>query len=85
MSDLTRDLTGTVIAVTGASSGIGLASVRMPVEGGAWVAVQARRSERLDQLVDELGSDKVVSVPGVVTDPAAARALVAGAVQRFGR
>ncbi len=85
MRDMTRDLTDTVIAVTGASSGIGLASARMLVEGGARVAVQARRSERLDQLVDELGSDKVVSIPGDVADPAAARALVAGAVQRFGR
>ncbi len=62
MRDMTRDLTDTVIAVTGASSGIGLASARMLVEGGARVAVQARRSERLDQLVDELGSDKVVSI-----------------------
>jgi len=55
MNDLTRDLSDTVIAVTGASSGIGLASARMLVEGGARVAVQASRSERLDQLVDELG------------------------------
>lgn len=85
MRDMTRDLTDTVAAVTGASSGIGLASARMLVGVGARVAVQARRSERLDQLVEELGPDKVVSVPGNVTDPAAARALVAGAVQRFGR
>ena len=85
MPDLTRDLTGTAVAVTGASSGIGRAAARMLVQSGARVAVQARRSERLDELVAELGSDKVVSVPGDVTDPAAARALVAGAVQSFGR
>jgi len=85
MSDMTRDLNDTVIAITGASSGIGLASARMLVEAGARVAVQARRSERLEQLVDELGSDKVVAIPGDVTDPAAARALVAGAVQTFGK
>ncbi len=85
MSDFTRDLMDTVVAVTGASSGIGLASARMLVEGGARVAVQARRSERLDQLVDEIGSDKVVGVPGDVTDPAAARELVAAAVRTFGR
>jgi len=85
MGDFTRDLMDTVVAVTGASSGIGLASARMLVEGGARVAVQARRSERLDQLVDELGSDKVVGVPGDVTDPAAARELVAAAVRTFGR
>ncbi len=40
MGDFTRDLMDTVVAVTGASSGIGLASARMLVEGGARLAVQ---------------------------------------------
>ncbi len=81
----TRDLSSTVIAVTGASSGIGAATTRLLVEVGARVAVQARRDERLKELVDELGSDHVVAVPGDVRDPASARALVAGAVEAFGR
>ena len=81
----TRDLASTVVAITGASSGIGQASARLLVEAGARVAVQARRGERLQQLVDELGSDKVIAVPGDVRDPASARALVAAAVDGFGR
>jgi len=81
----TRDLSSTVVAVTGASSGIGAATTRLLVEVGARVAVQARRDERLKELVDELGSDRVVAVPGDVRDPASARALVAGAVETFGR
>jgi len=80
-----RDLSSTVVAVTGASSGIGAATTRLLVEAGARVAVQARRDERLKELVDELGSDRVVAVPGDVRDPASARALVAGAVEAFGR
>ena len=80
----TRDLASTVVAITGASSGIGQASARLLVEAGARVAVQARRGERLQQLVDELGSDKVIAVPGDVRDPASARGLVQAAVDGFG-
>ncbi|GAB3677132.1 SDR family oxidoreductase [Angustibacter aerolatus] len=81
----TRDLTGTVVAVTGATSGIGQATARLLVEHGARVAVQARRAEQLQLLVDELGADRAVAVPGDVQDPASAEALVAGAVEAFGR
>ena len=41
MSDQERDLTGTVVAVTGAPAGIGRASARAPVAQGARV-VQLR-------------------------------------------
>jgi 3-oxoacyl-[acyl-carrier protein] reductase len=81
----TRDLSSTVVAVTGASAGIGAATARLLVEAGARVAVQARRKDRLAQLVDELGSDNAVAVPGDVRDPASARDLVQAAVDAFGR
>jgi 3-oxoacyl-[acyl-carrier protein] reductase len=81
----TRDLSSTVVAVTGASAGIGAATARLLVEAGARVAVQARRKDRLAQLVDELGSDTAVAVPGDVRDPASARDLVQAAVDAFGR
>jgi len=80
-----RDLASTVVAITGASSGIGQASARLLVEAGARVAIQARRSERLQQLADDLGPDKVLAVPGDVRDPASARALVQAAVHEWGR
>src|SRR5258708_26250455 len=50
-----RDIAGTVVAVTGASAGIGQATARMLVQAGAKVAVQARRADRLADLIDELG------------------------------
>lgn len=79
-----RHLTDTVVAVTGASAGIGRATTRLLVEAGARVAVQARRKDRLAELVDELGEKNVVAVEGDVTDPCAAEELVAAAVEQFG-
>lgn len=81
----TRDLTDTVVAITGASSGIGAASARQLLEAGAKVVVQARRRERLDALVSEFGADNALVVVGDVQDPASATDLVGQAVQRFGR
>ena len=81
----TRDITGTVIAITGASSGIGAATARLALEAGAKVAVQARRRERLDALAAEFGEQNVLVVTGDVQDPASATALVSGAVEHFGR
>lgn len=79
-----RDITGTVVAVTGASSGIGAATARLLVAAGARVAVQARRKERLASLVEELGEASVVAVPGDAQDPACADELVQVAVESFG-
>jgi NADP-dependent 3-hydroxy acid dehydrogenase YdfG len=81
----TRDLTGTVVAVTGASSGIGAATARALVAAGGRVAVSARRAEGLKELIDELGEDHVVAVAGDVRDPAHTDELIAAAVGRWGR
>jgi NADP-dependent 3-hydroxy acid dehydrogenase YdfG len=80
-----RDLSGTVVVVTGASSGIGRATARLLVEAGAKVALGARRKERLDELVAELGADNAIAVPGDVSRAEDNRALVAAAVQVFGK
>lgn len=80
-----RDLTDTVVAVTGATAGIGRATARLLVEHGARVALLGRRAERLTELEAELGGDAVVTVCGDVADPEVNRALVAAAVERWGR
>jgi NADP-dependent 3-hydroxy acid dehydrogenase YdfG len=64
-----RDLTDTVVAVTGATAGIGRATARLLVKHGARVALLGRRQSRLDELVAELGEDRVVVVAGDVADP----------------
>src|SRR3954447_22204583 len=80
-----REVSATVVAVTGASSGIGAATTRLLLEAGAKVAVQARRRERLDALADEFGADNVLVVTGDVQDPDSATELVSRAVEHFGQ
>jgi len=48
-------LDGSVVLVTGASSGIGEATARALAARGAKVAVAARRLERLERLAEEIG------------------------------
>lgn len=81
----TRSLTDTVVAITGASAGIGNAAARLLVEEGAKVVVGARRKERLDALEEELGAENVVSVTMDVRSPDDNRRLVDVAVERLGR
>ena len=81
----TRPLTDTVVAITGASAGIGQAAARLLVEEGAKVAVGARRRERLEGLAEELGADNVLPVVMDVRSPDDNRRLVAETVERFGR
>ena len=81
----TRSLEGTVIAITGASAGIGAASAYDLVAAGARVAVSARREDRLAKIVSDLGEDNVVPVVGDVRDPKLNDALVKAAVDKWGR
>jgi NADP-dependent 3-hydroxy acid dehydrogenase YdfG len=48
------NIKGKVIAITGASSGIGEAAARLLAERGAKVVVGARRTDRLEKLVAEI-------------------------------
>ncbi len=85
MTAETRDLSGTVVAITGATSGIGRATARELVQQGAKVALTGRRADRLADLQQELGADNAVVVAGDVQDPAVSQRLVAQALESFGR
>ncbi|GIM96685.1 SDR family oxidoreductase [Paractinoplanes toevensis] len=80
-------ISGKVVAVTGASSGIGAETARHLASRGAHVVVGARRTDRLDRLVAEIaaGGGTAVATRVDVTDPADLRSLVDTAVERFGR
>jgi NADP-dependent 3-hydroxy acid dehydrogenase YdfG len=81
----TRSLQGTVVAITGASAGIGASTAYSLVDAGARVAVSARREDRLAKIVSELGEENVVPVVGDIRDPGLNDALVAAAVGKWGR
>jgi clavulanate-9-aldehyde reducatase len=79
-------LEGRKAAVTGASSGIGEATAIALAGAGATVALGARRKDRLDQLVERIGSEggAAHSFEVDLCDEGAARAFVEGASERMG-
>lgn len=76
MTDRARPLTGRVALVTGAAQGIGRAVAERLASDGARVAVNGlRHDQRMDAVVEATGG---VPAPADVSDPDAARAMVAG-------
>ena len=86
---MARPLSGQVALVTGAGSptGIGFAAARLLLERGATVAITATTARIQDRAreMSALSDAPVLAKTADLTDPAAAEALVAGAVARFGR
>ena len=80
-------ISGKVVAVTGASGGIGEATARLLAERGAAVVLGARRADRLDEIVRQIsaGGGRAVSRVTDVTRPEDLQRLVDDAVTAFGR
>lgn len=72
-----------IVLVTGASAGFGAAITRRFVAGGARVIAASRRLDRLQELADELGADRVLPVAIDVADRAAVEQMVAGLPEAF--
>ncbi len=75
-----------VIVLTGASSGIGLATARMAAERGAKLVLAARDEDALKQLTEEIQGDggQATYVAADVGDEKQVAKIARAAVQRFG-
>ncbi|MFP7833619.1 SDR family oxidoreductase [Marisediminicola sp. LYQ134] len=83
----TKSLQGRIIAITGASSGIGEQTAIELARRGAAVVLAARRTDRIDAVAATIRTDggRAIAVPTDVTDVGDVRALVAAAVAEFGQ
>jgi NADP-dependent 3-hydroxy acid dehydrogenase YdfG len=80
-------INGKVVAITGASSGIGEATARVLAERGAAVVLGARRTERLDELAKNICDQggRAVTCTTDVTRREDLERLVGQAVEEFGQ
>jgi clavulanate-9-aldehyde reducatase len=85
--DVSIDLSGQVVAVTGASSGIGEATALACAKAGAAVALAARRGERIEALAERITGEggKAIALQTDVGEEEQARAFVQRAHQQLGR
>jgi NAD(P)-dependent dehydrogenase (short-subunit alcohol dehydrogenase family) len=83
----TYDFTGQVALVTGAGSGMGLATARAFAASGAAVALTDINADALHTVTTELtdAGHRVLGVPCDVADEASVAAAVHATVERFGR
>jgi NADP-dependent 3-hydroxy acid dehydrogenase YdfG len=84
---MTIDLSNQVVAVTGASSGIGEATALACAGAGAAVALAARRADRIQALADRIVGDggRAIAVPTDVGEEDQARAFVQRTHSELGR
>ncbi|HEV3073079.1 MAG TPA: SDR family NAD(P)-dependent oxidoreductase [Thermoanaerobaculia bacterium] len=86
------EFSGRVALITGAARGLGLAAAERFLAGGARVVINVRRPEQAAAVAARLGcggegdgGERVLVLPGDIASSATVRALVAQALDRFGR
>ena len=81
---MNQSLSGKVVIITGASSGIGAATARMLAGLGCKLVLAARSEDKLHRLAVELGENAIAVPTDVCSQPEVDR-MAANALEHFGR
>ena len=81
---MTESLSGKVVIVTGASSGIGEACARLLAQEGCKLTLAARSVDKMEALASELPTESLV-VRADMTSPSDISNMVERSLERFGR
>ncbi len=81
---MSHSLSGKVVIITGASSGIGEASARLLAEHGCKLTLAARSVDKMEKLAGALSTETLV-VRADMTEPTDIERMVESALERFGR
>ncbi len=86
LTQLSRSIAGRIALITGAASGMGRATAHLFADEGARVGVSDLSQEGTANVVKEIeaAGGEALALPGDITAPGAARALVDAMVERFG-
>jgi NADP-dependent 3-hydroxy acid dehydrogenase YdfG len=82
---MSQTISGKVVVIAGASSGLGEATARHLASEGARIVLGARRLDRLQTLAAALGLPPAAAVESDVTDAEQVKRLVETAVATYGR
>ncbi len=80
-----QSLENQVVLITGASSGIGMATAKAFAEEGARLILNGRGKTRLDAIVQEIGSSQAIGVEGDCSDPSVTKKMATVAIEKWGR
>ena len=85
--NMNSSIAGKVVIITGASSGIGLATAKLLAAEGAIVSLAARRIDKLEQLVKEItaAGGKAKAFATDISRRKEVDALIAGTITAFGK
>ena len=86
--NLSENISGKVVVITGASSGLGESTARLLAAKGANVVLGARREESLNKIAEEInkqGNGKAVYLKTDVTVKSDVQALINKAISEFGK
>jgi 3-oxoacyl-[acyl-carrier protein] reductase len=73
-----------VVLITGASSGIGMATAKAFAEEGAKLVLNGRGQTRLDSIVQEIGPSQAIGVAGDCSDSVITKKMADIAIEKWG-